>query len=115
VVVSHASPLLALLRSALYLPHVGWHVTGHPEQMELSSGDRFEVSMASVFELTIEPRVVTARCLFHPSPRVMAVTNGRIVSSLPRPVPGHGETHELRRTNWLHLLGYRPTASRQSR
>lgn len=40
VAVSHASPLLALLRSALYLPHVGWWKPGQPEALELSSGDR---------------------------------------------------------------------------
>jgi broad specificity phosphatase PhoE len=108
VVVSHASPLLALLRSALYLPHVGWHRPGKPECLELSSGDRFEVSMASVFELIFEPRCVSARCLFHPSPRVHHTIDGVPHPHLPRPVCGHGENRFLRRPNWLHLLGYRP-------
>jgi broad specificity phosphatase PhoE len=108
VVVSHASPLLAILRSALYLPHVGWWKTGHPHRIEISSGDQFEVSMASVFELVIEPRCVTARCLFHPHPRIHHYQHGVPRERLPRPVLGTRENRFLRRPNWLHLLGYRP-------
>lgn len=107
VAVSHASPLLAVLRSALFLPHVGWHRAGHPECLEVSSGDRLEVTMASVFELEITPRRITARCLFHPRPRVLYEYAGVQQQRLPRPVPGHGENVEVRRPNWLHLLGYR--------
>jgi len=106
VAVSHASPLLALLRSALYLPHVGWYRTGHPERLEISSADRFEVSMASVFELAFEPTAVTARCLFHPQPRVLSVWNRRTLTSLPRPVAGDLENRVVRRPNWVGLVGY---------
>jgi len=70
VVVSHASPLLAILRSARYLPQVAWHKAGRPEALEVATADRFEVSMGAVFELLIDPKHVTARCLFHPQPRV---------------------------------------------
>ena len=107
VVVSHASPLLAILRSALYLPHVGWHKRGHPDALEISSGDRFEVSMASVFELLIEPHAVTVRHLFHPRPRVHHALRGVTCARLPRPVPGDGENRWMRRRNWLPLLGDR--------
>lgn len=106
VAVSHASPLLAILRSALYLPHVGWYRTGHPERLEISSADGFEVSMASVFELVFEPTAVTARCLFHPLPRVLSVWNRRTLTSLPRPVVGDRESRIVRRPNWLGLVGY---------
>lgn len=105
VVVSHASPLLAILRSALYLPHVGWHRSGQPDVLEVSSGDRFEVTMASVFELVFESRCVTARCRFHPEPRILHCLHGTLRRRLPRPVPGSGENRLVRRMNWLALLG----------
>ena len=107
VAVSHASPILAILRSALYLPHVAWHKTGFPDALEVSSADRFEVSMASVFELAIDPGRVTARCLFHPRPRILHARPGCILEHLPRPVPGHGENVLVERPNWLRLIGYR--------
>ncbi|MBK9129356.1 MAG: histidine phosphatase family protein [Phycisphaerales bacterium] len=105
VAVSHASPLLAVLRSALYLPHAKWHRTGQPNHLEVSSADRFEVSMASVFELTIERDRVAARCLFHPTPRVQHAVRGGHVVRLPRPVVGHGEATECVRPGLLHLVG----------
>ena len=105
VVVSHASPLLAILRSALYLPHVGWHKRGFPGVLEISTADRFEVSMGAVFELLIEPEHVTARCLFHPQPRVHHALYRVRYERLPRPVPGTGENRYLRRPNWLRLVG----------
>lgn len=105
VAVSHASPILAILRTALYLPHVGWYRAGRPELLELSSGDRFEVSMASVFELVIDAQRVAARCLFHPRPRVMSLRCGRATRYLPRPVIGHGENATVVRPNLLHLSG----------
>mgnify|MGYP000481935557 CR=1 FL=1 len=104
-VVSHASPLLALLRAALYLPHVGWWRPGRPDALELSSGDRFEVTMASVFELTFAPTRVTACCLFHPEPRIHHLARGRPRAGLPRPVPGLGENTVVQRPNWLRLSG----------
>jgi broad specificity phosphatase PhoE len=106
-VVSHASPLLAILRSALYLPHVAWHKTGYPHALEVSSGDRFEVSMASVFELSFTSSHVTACCLFHPTPRVFHQMPRGPLARLPRQVVGHGENHHVRRPNFLHLLGAR--------
>lgn len=108
VVVSHASPLLALLRSALYLPHVNWHKTGYPDVLEISSGDRFEVSMASVFELVIAPETVTARLLAHPQPRIFhRFHNGATLERVPRPMTGAGENAFIRRPNYLRLVGYR--------
>ncbi len=107
VAVSHASPMLAILRSALYLPQVRWYQPRNPHLLELSSGDRFEVSMASVFELVFDPDTVTARCLFHPAPRIMSMHNGQPLERLPRPVHGHGERACVRRPNRLRLIGYR--------
>ncbi len=105
VVVSHASPLLAILRSALYLPQVNWHKPGCPDVLEVSSGDRFEVSMASVFEVEFSAREVIARCLFHPSPRVQHRGRDGAYGRLPRPVLGHGENLVVRRGNWLRVVG----------
>ena len=109
VVVGHASPLLGILRTALYLPHVGWYKTGRPDQLQLSSCDRLEVSMGSVFALTIEPHQVTAELLFHPNPRIMDASRRPALRNLPRPVLGNGENTYVRRPNLLHLSGYRPT------
>ena len=106
VAVSHASPLLALLRSALYLPHLPWHRPGQPKVLELSSGDRFEVSMGSAFELQFEPQFVTARCAFHPRPRVHHLRHGRMQPGLPRIMPGSRESCFVRRANWLSIIGY---------
>lgn len=106
VVVGHASPLLAVLRTALYLPHFGWWRTGFPDQPIVSTCDRFEVSMGSVFELTIEPDSVTARCLLHPEPRILYLRRGRPVRTLPRPVVV-GENRYLRRPNYGPLIGDR--------
>lgn len=106
VAVGHASPLLSLMRTALYLPHLGWWKPGHPEVLELGACDRFEVSMASVFELTIEAAYVTVRRLFHPTPRILHVRNGRALSRLPRPTMG-GENDAVRRPNMLHFSGVR--------
>jgi probable phosphoglycerate mutase len=77
-VVGHASPLLALLRAALRLPHRGWY---RPEISE-----RFEMSMASVFELTITPSHARAECLFHPTPRIMQVGPDGVMLRYERPV-----------------------------
>jgi broad specificity phosphatase PhoE len=107
VAVSHASPLLAILRSALYLPHVCWHKTGTPELLETSSGDRFEVSMASVFEVVFEAEAVTARCVSHPEPRIHHFQAGVVRNGLPQLVPGGRESQLVRRANWLHLIGVR--------
>lgn len=112
VVVSHASPLLAILRSALYLPHENWHKPGQPDVLELSSADRFEVSMASLFEIVVTPRTVTARRLFHPAPRVQYEHAGVRQACLPRPLVGSGENDCVERPNLLHLLGYRLAARR---
>jgi broad specificity phosphatase PhoE len=105
VVVSHASPLLAILRSALYLPHAAWHKAGRPEALVVATADRFEVSMGAVFELVIDPRSVTARCLFHPRPRVHHLRQKVACPRLPQIVPGSGESRYLQRRNWLRLVG----------
>ena len=104
-VVGHASPLLAIIRSALYLPHVGWYRSGHPDQLRLDTCDRFEMSMASVFALTVEPRQVTAELVFHPEPRIAAVLRGRHLRTFPRPIIGDGENDLIRRPNFTSLIG----------
>ncbi|MBL8877481.1 MAG: histidine phosphatase family protein [Phycisphaerales bacterium] len=98
--VSHASPLLSILRAALFLPHYGW--------TRISTSDRFEVSMASVFELVFTPREVVARCVFHPSPRIMELRKSLVVSRYARPISGHGENSSLTRPNWGRLIGSSP-------
>ncbi len=104
-VVSHASPLLAIIRSALYLPHLGWHHSGKPERLQIASADRFEMSMAAVFELLVTPDTVTVACLFHPQPRVLSQVYGRRIERIPRPGAGSGENLGFRRANWLRLIG----------
>ncbi len=106
VVVSHASPLLAILRSALYIPHLPWYKAGAPDVLEISGADRFEVSMASVFELVFEPDAVTAHCFFHPEPRVHHTQYGLLRTGPRRPVPGGLESRLVRRANWLRIIGY---------
>ena len=110
VVVGHASPLLGILRTALYLPHVGWYKTGRPNQLQLNSSDRLELSMGSILVLTIEPDQVTAELVFHPNPRIMDAYQKPILRCLPRPVWGHGENTYVRRPNLLHLSGYRSSS-----
>jgi broad specificity phosphatase PhoE len=106
IVVSHASPLLAILRSALYIPHLSWYKTGSPDALEISGVDRFEVTMGSVFELLIESDAVTARCVFHPAPRVYYTQYGLLRPRPRRPVPGGVENRLVRRANWLRIIGY---------
>ncbi len=105
VAVSHASPLLAIIRSALYLPHVHWHKPGRPDALEVSSGERFEVSMASVFELAFDTHAIGARRILHPTPRVQHASKGRLVARLPRPIVACGENDAATRPNTLHLIG----------
>jgi broad specificity phosphatase PhoE len=107
-VVGHASPLLAILRSALYLPHARWHRPGHPEQLLLNTADRFEVSMASVFALTFTPDEVCAELIFHPQPRIVDASRRLRRRTLPRPVVGHGENHCVYRPNLTRLIGAPP-------
>jgi len=105
VVVGHGSPLLAIIRTALYLPHFGWWRADDPDDLLVGTCDRFEVSMGSVFELTFEPQYVTARCLFHPEPRILGPRHGRPVRNAPRGTIG-GENRYLRRPNFARLIGY---------
>jgi broad specificity phosphatase PhoE len=105
VAVSHASPLLAVIRSALYLPHLRWHKPGRPDTLEVSSAERLEVSMASVFELVFERDAVTARLLLHPTPRTLHAPNGRLLDRLPRPIVGCGENHTVSRRNAVAIIG----------
>lgn len=76
VLVSHGSPILAVIRTALYLPHRGWRV--------LHTADQFEVSMASIFALTVTRDRVTVRRVFHPVPRVHEWRDGRALPADPR-------------------------------
>ncbi len=105
VVVSHASPLLAILRSVLYLPHRAWHHAGRPDMLQLGTSDRFEVSMGSVTVVTVSAAEVTAEMVFHPEPRVIDVQRGRRRRCYPRPILGDGENVFFRRPNLTHLIG----------
>jgi broad specificity phosphatase PhoE len=108
VVFGHASPLLSILRTALYLPHAGWWVGDNRDQLTLNTRDRFEVSMGSLFEIVFEPGTVTARCLHHPRPRIVHFNQQRRhVSRLARPTMV-GENREVRRPNFGRLIGYSP-------
>lgn len=98
VVVGHASPLLAIIRTALYLPQRGWYTPGY--------SDRFEVSMGSVFELVFTADEVTATCLFHPEPRILDYHEGIIRRTYVRP-NGPAENKFMRRRNMGRLIGYR--------
>jgi broad specificity phosphatase PhoE len=105
----HASPLLSVIRTALYLPHARWWVGNDRERLTLDTCDRFEVSMGSLFEVVFEPEAVTARCLHHPQPRIVHYTRQRgCVQSFPRPVMGV-ENREVRRPNFGPLIGYQAT------
>jgi broad specificity phosphatase PhoE len=104
VVVGHASPLLAIIRTALYLPHFGWWRADDPDDLVVGTCDRFEISMGSVFELAFEPQYVTARCLFHPEPRILGPRHGRPIRNAPRGTIG-GENRYLRRPNFARLIG----------
>ena len=104
-VFGHASPLLSILRTALYLPHYGWWQGADPERLVLGTCDRFEVSMGSLFEIVFEPETVTARCLHHPSPRIVHLRQqSRAISHFPRPVLGK-ENVEVRRPYFRRLIG----------
>ncbi len=98
VVLGHASPILAIIRTALYLPQRGWYTPGY--------SDRFEVSMGSVFELVFTPDEVTATCLFHPEPRILDYREGNIRKTYVRP-NGPAENKFMRRRNMGRLIGYR--------
>lgn len=105
-VFGHASPLLSILRTALYFPHFGWWCGDDRERLVLDTCDRFEVSMGSLFELVIEPETVTARCLCHPQRRIVHHTKQRgPVRSFSRPTMT-GENLEVRRPNFGRLIGY---------
>lgn len=110
-VFSHASPLLSILRTALYLPHHGWWRGANPELLTVDTGDRFEVSMGSVFEIVFEPDTVTARCRQHPRPKVLHHSRRGAVRNLVRPTIAV-ENREVRRPNFGRLIGYR--AARQA-
>lgn len=98
-VVSHASPLLSILRAALFFPHYGW--------TQISTCDRFEVSMASVFEIVFSQDCVISRCLFHPVPRILELRRASVRVRYARPIAGHGENLHVLRPNWGRLIGQR--------
>jgi broad specificity phosphatase PhoE len=122
VVVGHASPLLSIIREALYLPHARWwdprraaalreqspaaarlH-SNKPTRLNLDTADRFDVSMGSVFEVCFERSGVRARPVFHPEPRIMHTRAGRPTRYAPRPAMSP-EGGELIRTNVAGLVG----------
>jgi len=106
VVVGHASPLLAVIRTALYLPHFGWWKRGHPDQPEIDTCDRFELSMGSVYALTFAPERVTAEVVFHPEPRIVDTPCGRPRRCFPRPNFGDGEGRFVCRPAFVRLAGW---------
>jgi broad specificity phosphatase PhoE len=108
VVFGHASPLLSIIRTALFLPHYGWWHSDNPQRLVLNTCDRFEVSMGSLFELAFDPQTVHARCLHHPEPRIVHYNQrrGAIVKGFSRPTMT-GENREVRRPNFGQLIGYR--------
>lgn len=108
-VFGHASPLLSIVRTALYLPHFGWWQGNDPEQLVVDTCDRFEMSMGSLFEVVFEPETITARCLHHPRPRALHHSRRRgVVRSFARPTMVT-ENLEVRRPNFGALIGYRST------
>lgn len=106
VVVGHASPLLSLMRSALYLPQFGMWVNRDPNRLRLGTADRFEFSMASVFELAFTEREVIGRCLHHPDPRILYVDrHRRRIPTGQRPAMCDAG-NEMRRPRFDRLIGY---------
>jgi hypothetical protein len=97
VVVGHASPLLAILRTALYLPHYPW--------LRTSTFDRFELAMAAVFALAITPTDVRAEQIFVPEPRILHIRGRQRWTGYPRPVSGLGQNTALARPNFGALIG----------
>jgi broad specificity phosphatase PhoE len=113
IAVGHASPLLGLLRTALYLSHVRWYRGDSPQLLQLSSQDRFEISMASLTAIHFTPEHVTAEMVFHPTPRIVDAQHGPLRRCFPRPVHGNGENVFIRRPNLARLYGFHraPTPS----
>lgn len=110
-VFGHASPLLSIVRTALFLPHFSWWRGRNQNHLVLNTCDRFEVSMGSLFEVAFEPDAVTADCLYHPYPRIVHYNRrrGAIVRSFSRPTMT-GENRHVRRPNFGRLIGYREAA-----
>lgn len=114
-VFGHASPLLSIIRTALYLPHFGWWRGADPRRLVLDTCDRFEVSMGSVFELEFSPDGVAARCLHHPEPRIVHfIKRHGPVHSFGRPNMV-GENLEVRRPCFGALVGMTPVAEPDSK
>jgi len=108
-VFGHASPLLGLIRAALYLPHFSWWRGNEVDRLVMDTCDRFEMSMGALFEVVFEPKTVIARCRHHPEPRILHRTQrGGLVATLPRQNAGV-ECREVRRPNFGRLIGYRKT------
>ena len=103
-----ASPLLSIIRSALYLPQFPWWHAGDSSRLVLNTCDRFEVSMGSLFELEFARDRVTAKCLHHPEPRMVHKVRGRRpLRSFLRPVQTV-ESTEFVRPDYTALIGFRP-------
>ncbi len=104
VVVGHASPLLAVIRSALYLPHAPWWHGNDPRRLVQDTADLFEFSMGAVFELVFEGQRVTARRRQHPEPRILHAMPG--APPLERLARRAGvENRELTRPFFAALVG----------
>ncbi len=110
VAVSHGSPLMSIIREALYLPHLTWWRSDAPDRLRLDTPDRLETSMASVFEVLFTPRWVEARCLHHPRPRITHIRRGRPVPGFERPAM-HLENTRISRPNLGRLIGWRDSAA----
>lgn len=85
VAVGHASPLLAIVREALFLPQRTWWLPGRPHMARLDSLDRLDCSVASVIEVRFEDGRVSARCLINPQPHITYVRPGFLMLRSPYP------------------------------
>ncbi len=103
--VGHASPLLSIIRTALFLPQFCWWQGNDPERLVLDTCDRFEPAMGSLFEIVFEPDTVTARCLHHPRPRIIHYSRRKgMRRSFGRPTM-NGQNRMVCRPNYGRLIG----------
>lgn len=109
IVVGHASPLLGIIRSALYVPHASWWHKSDPTRLVLNTVDRFELAMAGIIELRIDREFVEAEHIHDPSYRIVSHYRGRFFHRFPRPT-GNGAGKTIRRPSFPPALGVRAQA-----
>lgn len=110
-VFSHASPLLAIIRAALYLPHQTWHYPKLPAFMRRDTTDQLQIEMGSVYQLEIGATRTTLARMHSATPSVLQVHVGAVTRRLPQAVCGarRAERREVRRPSRL------PSQARSSR